>query len=217
MAEKSHFDFEADDNILANALLGTKRQTFWEALGRFIEAFALLEAMMFYLLSHRAGVQLDVAKAVFSGTRVDAAMDLMRRINESRTGDRTDAELEDVFVHIAALLRARNDIVHFGPLAGDDNERLVTNALKALTGKQVKSQKFSTETLQNMTHDAFKATIHIALASYPEPKSQEFYSSTGAQKDAWRYKPPQLEQKPRRSRNRAMPKSPARQRPSSRT
>lgn len=172
MPDDSIFGGTMDNNILANALLGPKRQSFWEALGRFIETFALLEGCMFILLQQRTGVTVEIARAIFSGTRIDAAMNTIRRMNEASSGERIDPYLEEAFLKVAELLSARNDIVHLGPLFGDDYERFVTNGLKALTPKKIKHQIFSSETLQMMTHDAYKAATHI-LASLNDVRLKE--------------------------------------------
>jgi hypothetical protein len=54
---------------------------YWQTLGQFIETFADIEARMFYLLASYSNVSIDVAKALFSGTRVEAAIKLIRRIS----------------------------------------------------------------------------------------------------------------------------------------
>ena len=53
---------------------------YFEALGRFAEEFAILEAVMFNTLAFYAKVPNNMARALFSGTRVRAAMGSVKRI-----------------------------------------------------------------------------------------------------------------------------------------
>jgi hypothetical protein len=60
------------NDLLLQALLGPPRQ-YWEALGRFVSLFSLVEENMQVALWRCVGVKAPVAPAIFSGTRVDAA------------------------------------------------------------------------------------------------------------------------------------------------
>ena len=53
------------------------------ALGRFVSAFSDIEASMQATLWHFAGVSTPTAQAVFSGTRIEGAMQFINRIAAS--------------------------------------------------------------------------------------------------------------------------------------
>jgi hypothetical protein len=186
---------------LIAALTDKQRQTFWEALGTFIHDFAFAEAGLFFLLRTRAGVSKEVSRAIFSGTRIDSAIDFIHRINEAKTGKRQDPILEPVFEQIKYIANARNDIIHHGPLAGDDFERKVSNSLKALTDKHRREFSISSETLADMSHDCLKAYVHLSAAEAAESgRESKFGPDHRALKAAWRYKPPRPKNRQRKSR-----------------
>jgi hypothetical protein len=53
---------------------------YFQALGMFVDRFAQVESALFQFLSVFAGVDDQTARAIFSGTRVDAACSFLRRI-----------------------------------------------------------------------------------------------------------------------------------------
>lgn len=139
-------------------------------------------------IAEKCGVSADVSKAVFSGVKADGAMDYIRRINHAKTGKPDlPRDLDNVFVHLKALNTARNDLVHLGSEEGDDFERIVTNELKALTDKHVRSMRVSTESLQHMADDCRKVIAHLLVEMSPQSRSNVADLLTRA----WRYKPPQ--------------------------
>jgi len=60
-----------------------RRHAYWLALGRFVDNFSMIEAQLFETLKIASGVSDQTAPAIFSGTRVDAAMSFLNRIAES--------------------------------------------------------------------------------------------------------------------------------------
>jgi len=57
-------------------------RAYYEWLGRFVEAFAGVEGLLFDTLQRHAGLSDDFAGALFSGTRGEAGISLMRRLWE---------------------------------------------------------------------------------------------------------------------------------------
>jgi hypothetical protein len=61
------------------------------ALGRFVSAFSDIEASMQATLWHFAGVSTPTAQAVFSGTRIEGAMQFINRIAMHSDGRKANA------------------------------------------------------------------------------------------------------------------------------
>jgi hypothetical protein len=121
--------------------------TYWQALGRFIEAFASTETGMFNLLAYYAGLSTAPAKALFSGTRIDAAIKLIRRIIAMEgAADERKNELEIVFSQLSAINEARNDIIHYGSWETTEG-RMSTNLTRAHLPQNVTWRPISAEVL----------------------------------------------------------------------
>jgi hypothetical protein len=176
---------------LVNALLGSPpRQTYFEALGTFMHEFAETESLLHVLLRFRAGVSEEIAKALFTGVRADAAMDLIRRIAEINPENRAlDSDLTGTFKQFKILTQARNDIVHFGASLKDDYEGRVTNASRVLAQSQIRNTPVSPEILAAMASDALKVRVHI-MAAMDVPTVRVALAEVLS--DAWQYKPAQV-------------------------
>lgn len=104
---------------------------YWQALGHFIEAFANAEVAMFSLLAFYAKVQIKAARALFSGTRVDASIKLIRRmIATDLPAEERQKEIELAFSQLTAITDARNDIIHYGSFVTTEG-RMTTNISRA--------------------------------------------------------------------------------------
>jgi hypothetical protein len=88
------------------------------ALGRFVDAFATAEHNLKFAFAETAKIPRDVAQAIFSGTRVDAAISLIRRLYEAK-GINPEPEVEIALSHMNTILTVRNEIMHYGANADD--------------------------------------------------------------------------------------------------
>jgi hypothetical protein len=185
----------------------TSSERYLKALGDFIDTFSHLEGAVFFLLVNHAGVTMSVGRAIFSGTRIDAAISFIRRIHAANTGiEKMPDEEEDLLMRLQTLNTARNELVHFGGTLNEANERVVSNWIKAHIDKALKEQPISAEMVEAMTHDADKLirTIFegiVAKAGVSPPAGW-----VSAPNSAWQYKYPQ-DQKPKA--NKSQPSGPA--------
>jgi hypothetical protein len=86
---------------------------YYEALGRFVHAFSGVESMLMFALKTYAKVSWPVARAIFSGVRVEQSMDFVNRICDAfDPGDEWRKELEDVFTQLRAINEIRNSLLH---------------------------------------------------------------------------------------------------------
>ena len=173
---------------------------YWEALGRFVEHFAMAESALFLNLGHHAKVTDDIGKALFSGTRVDGAISFIRRIVQVAPPDaETVQELDDVLAQLQAINTVRNHLVHYGTEWSNDpsRERLSSNRMVALTERHLVEHRISSEMLDDMSIDLFKIYTHLMLqvlmpgASIKERVGLEIWPGGEALLAAWRYKRPQ--------------------------
>lgn len=180
---------------------------YWQALGRFIEMFSLVESVMQFALWNYARTPVPTARAIFSGVRVKEAMGLIRRIFDIEANSKdtdTKSDLEKVFNQLTTINGLRNDLIHHG--SQDDGEvpegRIISNELWAITPERLRTTPISPEILNDLTFDLVKIIVHLIShhtgrflrVPLKEPMRMEILSAP------WRYKPPQ--QAPRQQKKR---------------
>jgi hypothetical protein len=166
---------------------------YWKSLGRFIEAFASTEALLFSLLAFYAKVDNDTAKAVFSGARSDVCMNNIRRIIAMKdpAKDRRD-ELEYVFEHLTAISSARNDVVHYPSFVTSDAGRIVSNISRMHLVENIKERPISATALDQMVADLHKISMHFILHRLlPDVPLADRAKQEPVLSAAWQYTPPQ--------------------------
>jgi hypothetical protein len=165
---------------------------YWKALGRFVEAFASIETVMFALLAFYAKMPNDRAKAVFSGTRVDASVKLIRRlIAVDDPGEERRRELELVFPQLGAINDARNDIIHYGSWVTNEG-RMSTNVSRAHLPQNVTWRPVSTAVLDAMTEDLHAIATHLVLhRQLPSAEDARDRLARLLMPEPWHYRPPQ--------------------------
>jgi hypothetical protein len=105
---------------------------YYETLGRFIQAFANTEGTISAALREFSKVTGPVARSIFSGTRADAAKQLITRILDAENYSQgIKNELKNVFDQLGLINSARNDIIHYGTQFEDADRFIVTNAARA--------------------------------------------------------------------------------------
>jgi hypothetical protein len=177
----------------ARSIILQSDPAYWQALGQFIEAFAVVEASIFTTLAYYAKVTPSVARALFSGTRVDASISYIRRIWEVRPlkapGRRAD--LDAIFQQLKAMTDMRNRILHYGTIVTSDRGRITSTHHRALVPDKIEERRASVQDLMDMTHDT--ALIANALLWDLHPETRAKRGTRGYTQpilgSAWRYKP----------------------------
>jgi hypothetical protein len=184
-------DFGMAKNRLVHALLGIDAHH--TALGEFISKFAEVEATMQEVLWTLAGVTPATARALFSGTRSEAAGKLIRRIGEANKWMQTRMEAWKIITdQLSDLQMFRNHIVHYGANWTGPHAWIASNRNVAHTAESTISFPVSVSILNDATADLDKIIHHLlAFAGSPIPlDAREAFSES--LKRAWRYKlPPQ--------------------------
>jgi len=171
---------------------GTPDPVYFEAVGRFCSEFSILEAVMFNTLAFYAKVPNKMARAVFSGVRVRAAMGYIKRIIQIEDpGEENKRDLEYVFKQIEAINTLRDDILHQGSVLTDDKGRITSNIVRNFTPERLVERSASTDTLNAATADLTKIGLHLALHSTcPQVSLAQRAAIEGCEvlNDPWQYK-----------------------------
>jgi hypothetical protein len=170
-----------------------QQREYWEALGQFIDTFAECEAVMAFALESYSDVSPQVAKALFSGVRTDAAANYILRILEVRKDLAPDREtLQAAFTQMGHINRLRNDIVHHGARFKGEFP-IVSNKRAALTRTRLRETLVSASLLDAVIEDLETINAQIRLTLGKELPSAALYLEhygPDAQRP-WRYKPAQ--------------------------
>jgi hypothetical protein len=161
---------------------------YYEALGRFIVEFTDAENELYLFLVQQTGLDIRIANAVISGTKVDSAISFVRRIYAARNSD-LPAVVDEILTHLQALNTARNEILHHGTYYDVPVGRFVSNALKSHIPSKVKRWKLTTHLLETMADDAAKAAT--MLRALIDAAQGEPITRNEALRRAWQYKPQQ--------------------------
>jgi hypothetical protein len=155
--------------------------SYLRVLGNFVEAFAQLEAMMFQSLRFYAGVETPTARALFSGTRVDAAMQNIRRIWEVHPiAPGRKADMENLFQQIKLIADLRNKIIHYGTIVTSDKGRITSTVSRALTPDRVEEHRARKKDLSAMIDDIVVINTALAWDFTPIPDNQAATDSDAA-------------------------------------
>jgi hypothetical protein len=167
-------------------------QEYWRNLGRFIHYLAHAENDLIALLKTAANVTDEVGGALFHGTRVDSAKDILNHILES-TG-RMDAKnrLERPLSQLATISTVRNNLVHWGATHQRSDKLLVSNAKKF--PRKVKEFHISPRDIQNICLDLERISLWLIFVDvYLEDNDHsELERWKPYLRRPWLYKPPQL-------------------------
>lgn len=164
-------------------------------LGRFVHQFSALENLMQIYLTLQTGVGMNVARACFSGVKMDLAKSYIKRTREAQ-GFQQDDLLDRVFAQITVVTNARNDILHHGAnfASIESAEGSVTNKDFAMPGREYEFP-VSPEILRDLIYDvnALKNGIACLMArdtklKGPPPEFWEPFERSA--RGPWRYTPP---------------------------
>jgi hypothetical protein len=165
-------------------------------LGQFCLAFAATEMHLHHAVQELTGVNTDVFRAIFSGLRVDASIQNIKRLLQANdVSEEIRTAYAEIFTHIGFLLEARNLMLHYGvTLDHVKREVISTNKRVALTATHEKTLPFSAEILQHLIHDTQKANAHLLVEQQPRQKELMKAALREILLKPWRYIPPKIAQ-----------------------
>jgi hypothetical protein len=177
---------------------------YWQALGRFIEAFASAEIVLFNLTAYYAKMPTQTAKIILSGSRTDACIGHIRKIMEIENfGVDLKNELDDVLAHLAEINTTRNLILHHGSFETNDMGRIASNIAR-VTPDKIRELRASAEVLSALTTDLYKIGNHLVMLRVrPNASFAERAEQMPILHLPWQYKfsPPEKKHSPPDKRN----------------
>jgi hypothetical protein len=190
------------------------------ALGRFIDKFAQVEKELLQLMRIFCRVPENIARAVFSGVRTDAATGYMTRVLtvqllHPRVDQIIRKDVQYIFTQLGHINAARNSIVHYGT-EFNETGYLTSNRAVALTVDRIRETPVSADIIAAMTFDLEKIGWHLRRLTiwYVAETQLPNLEKDGATflRASWRYKPPRPASqrdkrpaKPRKRRRRPRP------------
>jgi len=162
---------------------------FAQKLGGFCWNFSIIEAQMRSALYRSAGVTPTIGNAVFSGVRVEGAIQLIGRIADAANWPtEIRNELKYIFDQMSLINKFRNDILHYGAYKlGDDY--IISNRPTARIPEKIRELRISDQTLDAVNEDIVQIIHRLQLIYFDLPEETETAMRT-ALKPSWRYKEP---------------------------
>ncbi|MHB1871876.1 MAG: hypothetical protein ACYCT1_13635 [Steroidobacteraceae bacterium] len=159
-------------------------------LGRFVLAFAQVEAFLRLTLAEYGRVPETVAKVALAGVRTEDAISYLRKLFKADSLDtKMLAAYEDAFSHLEPIKEARNLILHHG-IDWLGHGFATTNRAKILNPNDAKVIPISADILEQMLDDLEKVTaILINNLLQLDGTSPSALAFDPAARKAWRYRP----------------------------
>jgi hypothetical protein len=148
--------------LMPDNTIAQKLDDYYKALGLFVHTFAEVESQMQLVLWSEAKVTPDLAKALFSGVRIDLAKSLINRARESK-GLADHALLSRAFTQLTIITKTRNDILHYGAVFNGDTFK-VSTIMAAHIPERKREFQITPGMLNDMTEDL--VSIAKALTAY---------------------------------------------------
>jgi hypothetical protein len=158
-----------------------------------VSNYARVESALFVLLRAWAGTSYQASKAIFSGTRAEAATQLIRRLHEAEDVPMFDW-LSEAFAQLAHITKLRNDLVHYGTEPGYGSD-FVSNSRVAHVPSKLREYSVSAQLIGAAAKDLREIELRLLIA-YKDRTSvtpaDEFLCTVKLK--PWRYKPSQPDQ-----------------------
>ena len=162
-----------------------------------MDMFATVECTLQMVLWKYAKIPDSTARAILSGVRVDNAMSFINRLIEvDDPGPEIKADLKDVFQQLSIINGARNNIIHYGAVSSEGDDKIITNAYFALTESRVREFPVSPQIFSDLVVDLQKIMMHFVTHHLNEVDMADVMKAQQEKilRAAWRYKPPQQSQ-----------------------
>lgn len=173
-------------------------EIFERSLGRFMIAWADTELELYRVLIAYSGVTKAVGRAIFSGTRASAMINLLRSIahNTQMAADRKQ-DLDHVFPQLTAINTMRDHLAHhasdsYSYPKDDPFTRVVANMRSSRFGNNT-GYELTSDTINAMTWDLYGIANHLNMHHGPRtgPFTPWRENSEIDAPTAWLYTPPQ--------------------------
>jgi hypothetical protein len=170
---------------------------YWEALGRFTHAFAMVERHFTAAVMGLIDVNYGVSAAIVANRPISNLIEFTRTIfpkKRMQWGDENISDCMHVLKHMETITGIRNLIMHNGTLFNAPDNATVSRLLGNILaqGKNPQTVPLSTEILKSLTSDCDRISAYWFIHAWfspPEAKSELTKWHAGLQKE-WAYKKP---------------------------
>lgn len=143
---------------------------YFDALGRFVDLFALAETAVQLAFWHHAKLDHDVARALLGGTRSEEVLNRLSRLTEVGKLDAAIfVNLKPILDQYNSINKIRNNILHYGSQTKVDGRRIISDWMRALTHERTVSFQITNALLEDMSADLKKiiALLHTQHMGRP--------------------------------------------------
>jgi hypothetical protein len=167
-------------------------RAYYEALGRFVDAFARVETAVALTLRLYAKTTGEIAKVIFAAARIETSSSFIKQLAEAtKVPKEPRDDLEYVLQQLGIISGARNMILHYGATSVAEGRGIVSDVLRAKGEPTV--FPISPTALDQMTEDLRKISTHLNYRHLgrPMPRSALVQSALqGIFDSPWKYKHP---------------------------
>lgn len=164
---------------------------YYEALGRFVAAYARTEGLMQLSLRILVGLMDERGAALLSGVRADQAANLMKRLLDATRRPAMKERLGRHFQQFNVITTIRNELLHYGAEFETAEVLLISNARDAFIPERLKQTQIVPADFYRMNADL--QTIRCGLIAELDrgqlPASEQETWDERA-RAPWQYKPP---------------------------
>jgi hypothetical protein len=168
-------------------------KTHYEALGRFLAAFANVEGILHVVARKLSGLSEEKARIVFASMRLSDVTDRIRnfiqldRADKSKTTEETFADIEACLDQLRHIAIRRHNLVHRGAtyFAGTF---ISSNSMIAKTLAGIESETILEKTLKDMHLDCGTIFLRLSYVVDATPRNDRWLNAL--RQRLWLYKPP---------------------------
>jgi len=179
----------------ALGLTPSNEKTHYEALGRFLAAFAIAESGVHIMARKLSGLSDDRARIIFAGFRLADLIERIRGLiqlernsqSKDQSKDQTLKDIEECIDQLFHISTRRHNLVHRG-VTYFSGTFISGNALIAKTLTSIEMEAISEETLSDMHLDCGSIFLRLSYAADFRNADQVWVDALRLR--PWRYKPP---------------------------
>lgn len=165
---------------------------YWFALGKFVHRYSEIEWTMHQVVRIVADVPDRSARVLFSGTRVSAAADIIKRFYRARKKS-VPPSLARAFSQIGVITKARDRLLHYG-FTMNEGKAIVTDETRNIVDRAFKHSITVTD-LDDLEADAITLNSCLVVfwieARRPDLLDTPLYlERLASSQQPWRYKEP---------------------------
>ena len=165
-------------------------EQYWQALGEFIEAFAVAENSLFLYMARLGEMPDPIARVVSASWKTGTLIKFVQDLWRIKPLKAESAELAAVTAKLSSILAVRNTVIHYRSHVNEQGDRIAGNQERAMPWQTPKAERVSPTLLKNMTRDVLKIAAHfISVLLAPERPFADRRSEVALLEAAWRHKP----------------------------